>query len=121
MLRKDRDCIFVLKASAQRQTVMDGIADIEANTCIRFTPRTSESAYIYYTQEELSGCFSYIGMIGIRQQINYPQWCLDQFGSVRHEMIHAIGFYHMQSDSDRDTYVEIHEEHIESGTRYILF
>ncbi len=38
--------------------------------------------------------------------------------TIAHEFIHAIGFYHMQSASDRDDYVKIVWEKIIKGLEY---
>lgn len=69
---------------------------------------------------ELSGCYSYVGRVGGSQTINYPQWCLDQYGSVQHEMLHALGFYHEQSRFDRDDYVTIMWDNIQAGRYYFM-
>ena len=61
------------------------------------------------------GCHSSVGKRGGQQSINYPQWCLDRFGSTLHEMLHALGFHHEQSRYDRDDYVTIMWENIEAG------
>jgi len=36
--------------------------------------------------------------------------------TIAHEMLHALGFFHMQSASDRDDWVEIVWENIQAGT-----
>ncbi|KAB7501143.1 Zinc metalloproteinase nas-4, partial [Armadillidium nasatum] len=60
-------------------------------------------------------CYSYIGKQGGRQVINLPTWCTKSFGSVLHEMYHALGFFHEQSRSDRDDFVDINWDNIEEG------
>lgn len=74
--------------------------------CITFSPRTSESDYVSFVNYD-SGCWSYVGRIGGSQELNYPQWCLDEHGPTMHEMYHALGFFHEQSRTDRDDYVTI--------------
>ncbi|XP_050737057.1 zinc metalloproteinase nas-13-like [Eriocheir sinensis] len=83
--------------------------------CITFVERTSQSDYIYFTQDDSDGCHSMVGMRGGSQNINYPDWCLNQWGSVLHEMYPALGFYHEQSRYDRDDYVTIMWDNIEAG------
>lgn len=36
-------------------------------------------------------------------------------GIIMHELIHAIGFYHMQSHTDRDKFVKINLENVKTG------
>ncbi|KAK7086372.1 hypothetical protein SK128_012174 [Halocaridina rubra] len=104
-------------SASQMTTVRDSMDEYETLTsnCITFVERTSESDYIYFTQDDNQGCYSYVGRIGGRQTINYPQWCLDTHGSTLHEMLHALGFYHEQSRFDRDDYVTIMWQNIQSG------
>ena len=54
--------------------------------------------------------------IGGRQTIKYKTpSCLSRYGTVQHEMLHALGFHHEQSRSDRDDWVKIHWLNIEEG------
>lgn len=71
--------------------------------------------FLLFNRAENAGCYSYIGMIGGQQTINYPQWCIDVYGSVQHEMLHALGFYHEESSPNRDDYVTIQPGNIKSG------
>lgn len=36
-------------------------------------------------------------------------------GTIQHELLHALGFYHTQSDPQRDQYVKIYTENIQPG------
>lgn len=71
-------------------------------------------------QGENSGCWSYVGMRGGRQQLNLqsfePELGCFRLYTIVHEFLHALGFYHMQSNYVRDDYVEIIWENIQSGT-----
>ena len=40
---------------------------------------------------------------------------LNLFRTIMHEFMHALGLYHMQSRPDRDNYVEIKWDNIQSG------
>lgn len=86
--------------------------------CISFVERTTEADYVRVTNSD-SGCFSYIGRIGGAQQLNLQNYtpgtgCFVN-GTVQHEFIHALGFYHMQSATERDDYVEIVWDNIVAG------
>ncbi|KAB7494434.1 Zinc metalloproteinase nas-13 [Armadillidium nasatum] len=65
-----------------------------------------------------NSCYSYVGRIGGPQTVAYPQWCINSFGSVLHELYHALGFFHEQSRPDRDKYVTINHNNIQSGKEH---
>ena len=57
-------------------------------------------------------CWSFIGMMGGRQTISLqPSNCIFK-GSAMHELMHALGFYHEHTRTDRDKYIKIHWENI---------
>ncbi|XP_038553965.1 meprin A subunit beta-like [Micropterus salmoides] len=85
-------------------------------TCIDFTPRKGEENYISVFKGE--GCSSYVGNQRMgRQQLSIGEHC-DSLGTVEHEFLHALGFWHEQSRADRDDYVNIMWDHIEPGHKH---
>ncbi|OXA37322.1 Zinc metalloproteinase nas-7 [Folsomia candida] len=81
-------------------------------TCIRLKPRQSEVDFLDVNQ--LNACSSNIGRIGGGQWLSLANGC-NHFGIFVHEIIHAIGFYHEQSRTDRDNYVTINWGNIGTG------
>lgn len=71
---------------------------------------------------EASGCWSYVGMRGGRQQLNLQPYAPDtgcfRLYTIVHEFIHALGFYHMQSATERDNFVRIVWENIQEGREH---
>lgn len=102
---------FTLSENKHKKEIRSAIRIIEKHTCIRFPEHDDEVNYIYFYSG--AGCDSHIGMIGGRQRIslNKTSSCMER-GSILHELLHAIGFDHMQNHPERDKYVKIHWNNI---------
>lgn len=98
--------------SALQSAVRQAISEFSQRTCLKFVQRKSERDYIEFFPGQ--GCWSYIGRARGRQQISLGKGC-ESKGVAIHEMMHAIGFWHEQSRTDRDNYVRVLEENIMSG------
>lgn len=101
------------KLSSQNR-VTEAIKHWESKTSLKFVKRTTQSNYIYFTTG--SGCSSYIGMIGGKQNITVGSSCTT--GNTIHEIGHAIGLWHEQSRVDRDKHVKINYSNIQSGREH---
>lgn len=97
--------------------VYDAIKHWESKTNIKFVERTSQSNYVYFVSG--SGCSSYIGMIGGKQNITLSSSC--STGNTIHEIGHAIGLWHEQSRVDRTNYITINYNNIQSGREHNFY
>ncbi len=114
-------------------------------SCVDFKPYEGESTYISFTKldglvkftlSNMSGivisimshfqndiflcfchdyrCWSFVGDLKTGQNVSIGDKC-DTKAIVEHELLHALGFYHEQSRSDRDDYVQIWWDQIIPG------
>ncbi|XP_062556029.1 zinc metalloproteinase nas-14-like [Armigeres subalbatus] len=78
------------------------------NTCVRFVPRTTEEYYIRINNSA-TGCWSYVGrhLNNDYNLVNLQNPSCMETGTVTHEFMHALGFYHEFTRPDRDDWVSI--------------
>jgi hypothetical protein len=53
-------------------------------------------------------------MIGGGQTLNLESGCFGQFTIAQHELLHALGMFHMQASPNRDNYVQVLWNNIDS-------
>ncbi|XP_066561543.1 meprin A subunit alpha [Amia ocellicauda] len=73
-------------------------------SCVEFKPYEGEKSFIKF--EKLDGCWSQVGDLQTGQQLSLGEGC-DYKATIEHELLHALGFYHEQSRTDRDDYINI--------------
>uniref|UniRef100_A0A8C0I9C5 Meprin A subunit n=1 Tax=Bubo bubo TaxID=30461 RepID=A0A8C0I9C5_BUBBB len=93
--------------------ILKALEQYRLKTCIDFKPWEGEENYISVFKG--SGCWSSVGnqQEGL-QQLSIGANC-DRIGTIQHEFLHALGFWHEQSRSDRDDYVSIVWDNIQLG------
>jgi len=99
-----------------KTVIAAAMAGLQEKTCIKFVPKTSsdkDSIFIFSGQ----GCYSPAGKEGGRQELSLGNGCIDK-GLIQHELIHAIGFYHEQSRTDRDQYVRVVLKNVQPGMEF---
>lgn len=99
--------------SGNTELINEAFQEYHNKTCIRFIKRTNQKNYIRIFSGE--GCYSYIGMINMgAQDVSLGNGCMDK-GTIIHNLGHTIGFFHEQNRSDRDDYIIIYYQNIQSG------
>jgi len=98
------------------KVINDAISQYHKHTCLRFHRRTNENAYLRFYRG--TGCSSPVGYRSRRvNDVSLATGCWYQ-GTVMHEIGHSMGLYHEQSRPDRDQYVTIIWNNIQSSMRY---
>ncbi|KAM9339530.1 meprin A subunit alpha [Symphorus nematophorus] len=95
--------------------ILQAFEEYRLRSCVDFKPYEGETSYISFIK--LSGCWSYVGDDRKGQNVSIGARC-DTKAIVQHELLHALGFYHEQSRSDRDDYVKIWWDQIEEGKEH---
>ena len=100
----------------QKKQIAKAIKRLQEVTCLRMKPRTNEANYIYI--KPAKGCHSHVGCMNTGQQVlSLDKGCFF-IGSILHELMHAVGFWHEQSRADRDEYVEVKWDNIIEGYKH---
>ncbi|CAF2237119.1 unnamed protein product [Rotaria magnacalcarata] len=105
--------------AAQITTITNSMRTIEQQTdnCIRCVERTNHLTWIRIYAG--TGCWSYMGRqkASDSQDVSFENSdCLYQ-NIVIDELLHAVRFAHEQARPDRDTYVKINYENIQSSRK----
>ena len=100
-----------------RHLIRDAMDHWEDRTCLRFTVRNGENDYVEYNNKKRE-CSSHIGRVVGNQTINIYSENGCPFGTIVHEIGHAAGFWHEQSRPDRNYYVQINLNNVETDKQH---
>uniref|UniRef100_A0A0E9WS34 Metalloendopeptidase n=1 Tax=Anguilla anguilla TaxID=7936 RepID=A0A0E9WS34_ANGAN len=70
-----------------------------------------------YIQSQ-NGCYSYVGRLGNGQVVSLSRQGCIYHGTVQHELLHALGFNHEQTRSDRDNHIRVLLQNVVSGMEH---
>ena len=106
-----------------KNIIVHAIHEIERQTCLHFelVTNTYSLDHLEFTGEG-DTCLSNIGKIGGKQFIQLPGTAYRTMtcrthGIVLHEILHALGVWHEQSRPDRNKYVQVLENNVQSSRR----
>lgn len=89
--------------------------DFHDLTCIQFVPHTIENDYVEIKADG-KGCWSYVGKQGGPQTLNLQiPMCVKKKGTIIHEFMHTIGFFHEHRRYERDLYIDVLWDNIKDG------
>ncbi|XP_028416456.1 zinc metalloproteinase nas-6-like [Dendronephthya gigantea] len=98
-----------------RKVIRRAFREIAKRSCVSFIPRQDDhDDYVSFVIGK--GCYSSIGRVGGRQVVSLHEDCKYR-GKVIHEILHALGFFHEHSRSDRDKYIRVIWKNIMKGMR----
>uniref|UniRef100_A0AC35FMV6 Metalloendopeptidase n=1 Tax=Panagrolaimus sp. PS1159 TaxID=55785 RepID=A0AC35FMV6_9BILA len=97
------------------QTAMKAI---ENNTCLRFQKRKNEKDYLDLQNERNQGCYTTVGRQSgknvVMLEANALATCVEH-DIVVHELMHTLGLWHEHMRADRDKFIKVHYENIETA------
>ncbi|XP_058817724.1 low choriolytic enzyme-like [Topomyia yanbarensis] len=99
-------------ADKGKQVIREALKVISKKTCIKFRRYREEDTSWVVFRSNASGCWSSVGMYPGGQTVNLQKPSCVRRNIVIHEVLHALGFWHQQSASNRDDYVRILWENI---------
>ncbi|XP_029301232.1 high choriolytic enzyme 1 isoform X1 [Cottoperca gobio] len=101
---------YVISPELESRTgdILAAMAMLSKPTCVSFHKRTYETDYLYFIKSK--GCASYVGFMGGVQTVFIAPECI--VGNIAHELIHALGFHHEHTRTDREDYVTVLQENI---------
>ncbi|XP_071400322.1 hatching enzyme 1.2-like [Centroberyx affinis] len=104
-------------SSREKAIITRGLESFSSFSCIRFRPsRSSDRDWL--SIESKNGCYSYIGRHGGKQVVSLARRGCLYHGTVQHELLHALGFNHEQTRSDRDNHIKVMLQNVQSGMEH---
>ncbi|TMW47790.1 hypothetical protein DOY81_007128 [Sarcophaga bullata] len=99
--------------------IIKAMQTIESVSCIRFYPAADTAKAYVRINSANNGCSATVGYTGTKQNINLKisplgQGCF-RSGSIIHEILHTLGFFHQHRAHNRDQFIRINWNNIMVG------
>uniref|UniRef100_A0A8C4QLU7 Metalloendopeptidase n=1 Tax=Eptatretus burgeri TaxID=7764 RepID=A0A8C4QLU7_EPTBU len=107
--------LFCFSGLNAKAVILQAFEHFRLKSCITFKPYDGEDAFLHI--QKLDGCWSFIGRLSGGQNLSIGERC-DTMAIVKHELLHALGFFHEHSRSDRDDYITVHWEAMNPDAKY---
>ncbi|KAF0043676.1 hypothetical protein F2P81_005013 [Scophthalmus maximus] len=104
-------------SSREKAIITRGLESFSSFSCIRFRP-TRSSDRDWLSIESQNGCYSFVGRTGGKQVVSLARSGCLYHGTVQHELLHALGFNHEQTRSDRDNHIRVMLQNVHSGMEH---
>lgn len=102
-----------------KAAVLNAMDDFRKNTCIKFIHKRSNHTQHIIFKKSNDGCGTLVGYNGNESRpvdVFLSEKCLVKCGAIQHELLHVLGLWHEQSRPDRDEYVDIIWDNIQTST-----
>lgn len=112
----DEDGNANLLQESSKTTIETAMRNVEnAVKYVVFVPKDSSHTFWLNIGHFTDGCYSYVGKASSKentgQKLNLDVRCITN-GIIQHELLHALGLYHEQSRSDRDSFIQVKFQNI---------
>lgn len=119
--------VFDVATSVQRQRFFTACAYLGTLANVSCVPRTNnEVPYLRVTREQPGACWAFIGSpmpFLMESRVNLDDACygnvfpgVDDYSALLHELLHVYGLIHEHQRIDRDDFLTIHWERMQSGS-----
>ncbi|XP_034089769.1 low choriolytic enzyme-like [Gymnodraco acuticeps] len=104
-------------SSRERAIITRGLESFSSFSCIRFRPsRSNDRDWLQI--ESQNGCWSFVGRRGGKQVVSLARSGCLYHHTIQHELLHALGFNHEQTRSDRDNHIRVLLQNVVSGMEH---
>ncbi|KAJ4432667.1 hypothetical protein ANN_21290 [Periplaneta americana] len=98
----------------EKHIILDAMDTFNRKTCVKFRPyKKGDKDFITIVSQD-AGCYSFVGHLDRGQVVNFQKQCL-RHGTIMHELLHVLGFFHQHSASERDDFITINWNNIKKG------